>query len=93
VTAYGQRMLSLRDRIKPSLITITGLVLARMPGGNNIRELLRRIGKSMLMEPHLPAFNEDFDNVADSIFKVTHFKEKKRFEVPETLVIVAEAGG
>jgi len=88
---YGQHMLSLRDRIKPGLITIAGLVLASMPSGNNIKKLLRRIGKPMLMEAHLPEFRENFDEMADEYYQVIPYK-RHLFEIPETLIVVAKAG-
>jgi ubiquinone/menaquinone biosynthesis C-methylase UbiE len=92
VTLYGQHMLNIGDRIKTGLLTMVGLVLARMPGGDKIRKLLRKIGKFVLAESHLPRFREDIDEMADKDYKIVPFKEKKWFEVPETLVIVAKEG-
>lgn len=90
VTDYGQCLLKLKDRIKPGFITVTMLLLARVPGGDSIRKLLRRIGKFALVTPHLPEFREDFDEMADKVYEVIPF-EDGLFKTPETLITVAEA--
>lgn len=88
VIAYGQRTLNLRDRLKPGLIIIVRRALDKIPYGDSLRKLLRRIFKFTLMEPHLPEFREDFDEMADKFYEVTPFKETL-VKTPETLIVVA----
>lgn len=90
VAFYGQHMLNLKNRIKPQVISFASLVLSLIPGGNKVRKFLRRAGRIVLEEPHLPRFREDIiDEVVDKGYEVTCFKEGL-FKTPETLIIVAK---
>jgi len=85
---YGQKMLSLKDRIKPELIAITDNTVTKIFGNDGLRELLLKVGKPMLAQPHYSQFNEDFEGRVDKDYMITELNGR----VPETLVVVARKG-
>ena len=69
---YGQKILSLKDRIKPTLIAIVDNTITNIFGKNGLRDLLLKVGKPILAQPHYPQFNDDFEGNADKDLSLIH---------------------